>query len=409
MEESELKKESTPFENAKPEVPVKKSKAPLIIGITCGVVLLCGLIVVLVLVILPVLGFNKIKSEVTEKVDEVKKTIEEKKEENNDKENGKENDNEKDSENIFYNGEKEPRILIMNDGGWIIINESGEIESEITNPKVAEAEYGSYKFSFYSGKWMPNYSDILVVRDSAWDEEHDWYISVVDEEGENIKDIYGLDGDEIPIDPTFTPDGNISFLIGSTIEDPNAWGGVANGGKILIIDIEGNLVKEYNHTNRLFSGKSGFYWIDNDKGVTIGSYPLEGHIAWYDGVVKADPELQDNSTEVLINTYTDYGEPYLMTMSKNKDKLAIIATGKVSYSLNVFTFDMQSKNLLQLTNYDADSGVFLSKVGISYDGSTIYYVTSNNVDYTYTLFAIGTDGSQEWVLENIEMPMSIDN
>ena len=91
----------------------------------------------------------------------------------------------------------------MTYGGWFIVKENGEIESEVTSPKVAEAGYGSYNFSFYSGKWMPNYSDILVVR-MVWDEEHDWYLSIVDEKGEKMKDLYGLDGDEMPVDPTFT-------------------------------------------------------------------------------------------------------------------------------------------------------------------------------------------------------------
>ena len=181
----------------------------------------------------------------------------------------------------------------------------------------------------------------------------------------------------------------------------------------MIIDLEGNLVKEHNHTNRLFSGKSGFYWIDNDKGVTVGSYPLEGHAAWYDEVVKADPELQDSSTEVLINTYTDYGEPYLMTMNKNKNKLAIIATDRATYratySLNVFSYDMQSKSLLQLTNYNVDNGVFLNEIGISPDGNTIYCSINEVSDYVYSLVALNTDGTQKWRLDNIEMPMSIDN
>lgn len=426
MEKSGPKKKITPTKNTKPpventktieevtkkvatetkvEVPNKKSKAPLIIGITCGVLLLCGFVVVLALVILPVLGFNKIKSEVTEKVDEVKKTMDEKKEENNDEN----TDNEENDENIFYKGEKDPRILVMTYEGWLIVKENGEIESEVTNPKVAQADYGSFLFSFYSGKWMPNYSDILVVRSGAWDEEFDWYLSVVDEEGKQMENLYGINGDEMPVDPTFTPDGNISFLIESTVEDPNAWGGVASGGKIIIIDLDGNLVKEYNHTNRLFSGKSGFYWVENDRGITVGSYPLEGHVAWYDGVVLADPELQDATTEVLIETYTDYGEPCLMTMNNNKNKLAIIATDKATYSLNVFTYDMQNKSLQQLTNYNVDSGVFLNEIGISSNGNTIYCSINEVSDYVYSLVALNTDGTQLWKLDNIEMPMSIDN
>lgn len=383
----------------------KKSKAPLIIGITCGVILLCGIIVLGILVVLPILGFNKFKTDYGDRIDEVKKIIDEKKDEIMDQL----DPNDSSNEISFYEGQKDPRILITSGDGWIIVKDNGSIVKEVKNPEIAQADHGSFLFSFYSGKWMPNYSDILVVRSGAWDEEFDWYLSVVDEEGKQMKNICGINGDEMPVDPTFTLDGNISFLVGSRIEDPNAWGGVVHGGKIIVINLKGEVVKEYNHTNRLFTGKSGFYWTNENRGVVVGSYPLEGHAAWYDGVVLADPELQDSSTEVLINTYTDYGEPHLLSMSKNKEKLAIIATDKVTYSLNVFTYDMQNKSLRQLTNYDPSSGVYLSKVGVSSDGSTLYYVTSNNTDYTYTLFAINMDGSQQWKVENIAMPMSIDN
>jgi len=395
----------------KPEsiTPVKKSKVPLILGISCGVILLCGILILVVMFVLPLLGLGKLNSQIRGKIDEVKESVDENKDEESDDDEKDSEEDDKTGNNIFYDGQKDPRILVMTYNGWIIVKEDGEIDKEVLHPEIAQAEYGGENFSFYSGRWMPNYSDVLVVRDGAWDEDHDWYISVVDEDGEEMKDIYGLDGQEIPIDPTFKGDGNISFLIGSTIEDPDAWGGVANGGKIVVIDLEGNLVKEYNHTNRLFSGKSGFYWVDDEKGVTVGSYPIEGHAAWYDGVVLADPELTDENTSVLISTYTDYGEPSLLTMSKNKKKLGIIATDNTNYYLNVFTFDMDSNSLQQLTNFDSTSGIFLGQVGIAYDGNTIFYVESNITDYKYTFNAIGTDGSLKWKIEDIEMPRSIDN
>lgn len=397
----EIPTEVKPGTGVKGKTPFMNKKTLIIITVVVGLVLVCCCCTTVVAYTQGSKLSEQFK-ELTNKKDTEDNDDDDNKTSTND-EDTDDADNDNNSGYVFEKTKKDPRIVMINEqNGWTIFDEEGNIESVVETPDFVTDDDGYYLSLIQAIYWLPNNSDLLVVRDGSYDEEFDYYLTAVSEDGEQSKDIYETN-DNFDFSALYISDnGDITMVKESYVEDSDSWTGSSWGGKIVVIGIDGTVKEEYDHTSRLFSGNGAFCWDpdNSDMGITIASYPIENNPAWYDSLVYADPLISDEDGEILIDSYVDYGEPNSLDCTYDLSAVAMAASD-ASGSPNLFFYDVDADNLLQITHYvirtDTYTGSMPGAFALSPDGTKIIY-SEHLEDFSENIVLINSDGTESTVL-----------